>query len=58
VVVEHHRAAHGISVRATEGDAGTEDLRQSMVHFRALFDELLGWDERVTTHTANHERTT
>jgi hypothetical protein len=58
VVVEHYRAARGISVRATEGDAGTEDLRQAMVHFRALFDELLGRDERATTQNANHERTT
>jgi hypothetical protein len=41
-VVEHYRAAHAISIRATGGEAGTEDLRQSMVHFRALFDELLG----------------
>jgi hypothetical protein len=56
-VVEHYRAAHGISARATEGDAGTEDLRQAMVHFRALFDELLGRDERVTTHNASDERT-
>jgi hypothetical protein len=44
VVVEHYRAAHAISVRATGGEAGTEDLRQAMVHFRALFDELLGAD--------------
>ena len=58
VVVEHYRAAHGISVRAPQGDAGTEDLRQAMVHFRALFDELLGRDERVTTSNPNHERTT
>jgi FtsZ-interacting cell division protein ZipA len=43
-VVEHYRAAHGISSRATEGDASTEDLRQSMVHFRALFAELLGYE--------------
>jgi hypothetical protein len=41
-VVEHYRAAHGISGRATAGDASTEDLRQAMVHFRALFVELLG----------------
>ena len=46
VVVEHYRAAHAISQRATAGDAGTEDLRQAMVHFRALFDELLGSDGR------------
>jgi FtsZ-interacting cell division protein ZipA len=43
-VVEHYRAAHAISTRATAGDAGTEDLRQAMVHFRALFEELLGRD--------------
>jgi FtsZ-interacting cell division protein ZipA len=43
-VVEHYRAAHGISGRATAGEASTEDLRQAMVHFRALFVELLGRD--------------
>lgn len=47
VVVEHYRAAHAISLRATAGDASTEDLRQAMVHFRALFDELLGREERT-----------
>lgn len=46
VVVEHYRAAHAISLRATDGDASTEDLRQAMVHFRALFEELLGREER------------
>jgi hypothetical protein len=45
-VVEHYRAAHAISIRATGGEARTEDLRQAMVHFRALFQELL--DERGT----------
>jgi FtsZ-interacting cell division protein ZipA len=43
-VVEHYRAAHGISGRATTGETSTEDLRQAMVHFRALFVELLGAD--------------
>ncbi|MEA2290226.1 MAG: hypothetical protein QOD55_2223 [Solirubrobacteraceae bacterium] len=43
-VVEHYRVAHAISLRATGGEAGTEDLRQAMVHFRALFEELLGPD--------------
>jgi FtsZ-interacting cell division protein ZipA len=41
-VVEHYRAAHEISGRATAGEASTEDLRQAMVHFRGLFVELLG----------------
>jgi FtsZ-interacting cell division protein ZipA len=44
-VVEHYRAANSISSRATAGEAGTEDLRQAMVHFRALFDDLLGPDD-------------
>jgi hypothetical protein len=50
VVVDHYRAAHRISVSATAGEAGTEDLRQAMVHFRALFDELLGPDDREPVH--------
>jgi hypothetical protein len=41
VVVENYRAAHGISIRARNGQASTEQLRQAMVHFRALFDDLL-----------------
>jgi hypothetical protein len=40
-VVENYRAAQGISVRARNGQASTEQLRQAMVHFRALFDDLL-----------------
>ena len=40
-LVEDYRAAHGISVRARSGRASTEDLRTSMVHFRALFEDLL-----------------
>jgi hypothetical protein len=41
VVVENYRAAHEISARARRGQANTEQLRQSLVHFRALFDDLL-----------------
>ncbi len=40
-VVENYRAANAISVRAGNGQASTEQLRQAMVHFRALFDDLL-----------------
>jgi hypothetical protein len=54
VVVEHYRAAHAISLRATAGDASTEDLRQAMVHFRALFDELLGREERADPEERTH----
>jgi FtsZ-interacting cell division protein ZipA len=42
-VVENYRAAHAVYVRANDGNggAGTEDLRQGFVHYRALFNELL-----------------
>jgi hypothetical protein len=40
-VVEDYRAAHGISERVGSNDATTEDMRQALVHYRALFSELL-----------------
>ena len=43
-VVEHYRAARSIHVESGNGDASTEDLRQAVVHYRALFDELLDSD--------------
>ncbi|MGC5020514.1 hypothetical protein [Micromonospora sp. DT47] len=38
----HYRDAHEIRVRNERGEAGTEDLRQAVVHYRALFADLLG----------------
>jgi hypothetical protein len=50
-VVEHYRAAHAVYVREGDGSdgngVGTEDLRQGLVHYRALFDELLETRERT-----------
>ena len=40
-VVEDYRAAHGIAERVGSNDATTEDMRQALVHYRALFSELL-----------------
>jgi FtsZ-interacting cell division protein ZipA len=40
-VVEAYRAAQAIAVRDQRGEANTEELRKAVVHFRALFDELL-----------------
>jgi hypothetical protein len=37
-VVENYRSAHAITER---DDADTEEQRQGLVHYRALFDELL-----------------
>jgi hypothetical protein len=41
VVVENYRAAHDIALSHSRGQASTEDLRKAMVHYRALFEELL-----------------
>jgi len=40
-VVDHYRAARQIAERDQRGEADTEDLRKAVVHYRALFDELL-----------------
>ncbi|HEX6498865.1 MAG TPA: hypothetical protein VF054_07505 [Micromonosporaceae bacterium] len=40
----HYRDAHEINLRHQRGEAETEDLRQALVHYRALFAELLGDD--------------
>ena len=52
-VVENYRAAHAVYVKASDGNggAGTEDLRQGFVHYRALFNELL--ETREPTEEAN-----
>lgn len=38
-VVDDYRTAHAIA--SEDAGAGTEDLRQAMVHYRSLFEELL-----------------
>ena len=53
VVVENYRAAHGISIQAHNGQVSTEELRQAMVHFRALFDDLLAPDDVREAHDAS-----
>ena len=52
LVVENYRAAHEIAVRA-RGQANTEDLRQAMIHYRTLFDELVGEPEMAHAKAAS-----
>jgi hypothetical protein len=40
-VVANYRAAQAIAARDQRGEADTEELRNAVVHYRALFDELL-----------------
>jgi len=44
-LVENYRAAAEIALRQKRGNATTEDLRQAMVYYRKLFDELLETSE-------------
>jgi hypothetical protein len=40
-VVQNYRAAHEIAVRHADGQATMEELHQAMIHYHAVFDELL-----------------
>jgi hypothetical protein len=42
VVTQNYRAAHDIAIRQARGQASTEDLRRAMIHYRALFEDLVG----------------
>jgi hypothetical protein len=41
-VVKNYRAAQLIALRDARGEADTEELRKAVVHYRTLFDDLLG----------------
>ena len=43
-IVENYRSAHAIYQSQHNGEINTEDARQAFVHYRALFDRLLGTD--------------
>ena len=47
-VAQHYHAAHTIALRHREGHTTTEDLRQAMLHYRALFDDLVSDVARPT----------
>jgi hypothetical protein len=44
-VVQNYRTAHGIAARTVEGQTSTEDLRQAVISYRALFEEMLVDDD-------------
>lgn len=48
-LVENYRSARGIAQRHARGEAGTEELRQAMVYYRSLFDELLDTPKSAAT---------
>jgi hypothetical protein len=52
LVLANYRTAHEIAVRQTQGKANTEDLRQAMIHYRTLFEELVGEPELAQAKAA------
>ncbi|HMD99455.1 MAG TPA: hypothetical protein VKM93_19270 [Terriglobia bacterium] len=50
-VMENYRTAHAIALRQTRGQASTEELRQAMIHYRTLFEELVGEPEMARAAT-------
>ena len=48
-LVDSYRSANAIATRASQNNATTEELRTAMIHFRALFDELLQVRSRTDT---------
>lgn len=53
LVLENYRSAHAIALRQTHGQASTEELRQAMIHYRTLFDELVGAPEMARAKAAS-----
>ena len=53
LVLENYRAAHEIAVRQTSGQASTEELRQAMIHYRTLFEELVAEPEVARAKAAS-----
>jgi len=46
-LVSNFRAAREIAVKNEQQQANTEELRQAMIHYRSLFEELLGTEPVV-----------
>jgi hypothetical protein len=53
LITENYRAAHGTAVRQTLGQANTEELRQAMIHYRTLFEELVGEPQMARAKAAS-----
>lgn len=55
--LEHYRSAHDIKSRHDQSQVSTEELREAMVHYRSLFEDLLdaNGDSR-TNHAGTNNR--
>ena len=54
-VLAHYRAVHDIELGLAQGKAATEGLRLAMLHYRTLFEELVGRPETTHVTTAGRD---
>lgn len=54
--VENYRFAHAVQQRAQTGQASTEDLREALLRYRSLFDDLLRPEGDSATVPADEAR--
>jgi hypothetical protein len=54
-VVQNYRAARVIAHRHRQGEGTTEDLRQAMIYYRALFEDLLDERDQPSVRTTERE---
>jgi FtsZ-interacting cell division protein ZipA len=52
-VVQNYRTAHSIAARNIEGRTSTEDLRQAVISYRALFEEMIAADGEPSSSDAS-----
>lgn len=55
-VVQHYRIGHDIALSHMQGEATTEELRTAMIHFRALFDDLVNEPDQHSKAISAKER--
>ena len=53
--VQHYREAHRLAAERARGQGDTEHLRQAMIHYRALFEDLLSLGAIQETHHPHKE---
>jgi hypothetical protein len=49
-LIENYRSAHAVAVLSAQGEASTEGLRNAMIQYRGLFDELVKADAPAEFH--------
>ena len=53
LVIDNYRKAHEIALHQKAGQASTEELRQAMIHYRTLYEELAGAPELAQARAAS-----